>query len=237
VPECPGTAAAEAPPEPSASRLTVPEASAGTALTEPLHLVHDWITAKRETTVLVVSVSPLRLLLLAIALTGALALTAPAAATAAKPCWIQIFDDWQEDEVIDGRYSQKCYRQAEANIPQDLRDYSVLPDEITRARQRDLRASAREQANEETRTLANSGPVDARNDNDNDGGGTPADGGGPIGDLLEAAGPSSADSAPIPLLVLAGLALLLVAAGAAGLLSRKLSARRARATPPITPDG
>jgi hypothetical protein len=186
----------------------------------------------------VVSVSPLRLLLLAIALIGALALTAPAAATAAKPCWIQIFDDWQEDEVIDGHYSQKCYRQAEANIPQDLRDYSVLPDEITRARQRDLRASAREEANEETRTLANSGPVDARNDNDNDGsgGGPAADGGGPIGDLLEAAGPSSADSAPIPLLVLAGLALLLVAAGAAGLLSRKLSARRTRATPPVTPD-
>jgi hypothetical protein len=185
----------------------------------------------------VVSVSPLRLLLLAFALTGALALTAPATASAAKPCWIQIFDDWQEDEVIDGHYSQKCYRQAEANIPQDLRDYSVLPDEISRARLRDLRASARGDAAEQTRTLANAGPVDARNDDDDSAsGGTPADGGGPIGDLLEAAGPSSADSAPIPLLVLAGLALLLVAAGAAGLLSRKLSARRARATPPATPD-
>ena len=187
----------------------------------------------------VVSVSPLRLLLLALALTGALALTTPATATAAKPCWIQIFDDWQEDEVIDGRYSQKCYRQAEANIPQDLRDYSVLPDEITRARQRDLRASAREKANEETRTLANSGPVDARNDNDNDGsgGGPAADGGGPIGDLLEAAGPSSADSAPIPLLVACRSGHAAGGGwGVPGLLSRKLSARRARATPPVSPD-
>ncbi len=176
------------------------------------------------------SITPLRLLALALALTGALALTTPGTATAAKPCWKQILDDWFEDERIDSSYSQACYREADKNMYQDLRDYSDLPAEIARARMRDLR-DERTDTGEDTRELANAGPVDARNDG-NSGGSS----GGPIDKVLGALGPNSADSAPIPLLVLAGLALLLIAAGAAGLLSRKLGARRARLTPPGTPD-
>jgi hypothetical protein len=38
--------------------------------------------------------------------------------------------------------------------------------------------------------------------------------------------PSSASSLPLPLLVLGGLAILLVAAGAAGLLAKRLQARK-----------
>jgi len=40
-------------------------------------------------------------------------------------------------------------------------------------------------------------------------------------------GPRNADSIPLPLIILAGLALLLIAAGGAGLVSRRLRARRA----------
>lgn len=148
---------------------------------------------------------------------------------AAKPCWKQIVEDWYGNERIDGSYSQACYREADKNIPQDLRDYSDLPGEIQRARLRDLR-DERTDTGEEPRTLAGSGPVDERTN-----GGGKDGGGGPIDNLLEAAGPSSADSAPVPLLILAGLALLLVAAGAAGLLSRRLQARRARPGPPLDP--
>ena len=39
-------------------------------------------------------------------------------------------------------------------------------------------------------------------------------------------GPENSDSLPLPLLILAGLALLLIAAGAAGIVSRRLRARK-----------
>jgi hypothetical protein len=158
-------------------------------------------------------------------------LSTPVSATAAKPCWKQILDDWYGNERIDGSYSQACYREADKNIPQDLRDYSDLPGEIARARMRDLR-DERADGGADSRTLAGSGPVDERNDGE---GGSGKGGDGAIGSALDALGPDSADSAPIPLLVLAGLALLLVAAGAAGLLSRRLQARRARSVPPLDP--
>lgn len=175
--------------------------------------------------------APIRLLAIAVALTGVLALSAPGTAMAAKPCWKQIVEDWYPDERIDGSYSQACYREADKNIPQDLRDYSDLPAEIARARLRDVRD---ERSGEAERSLQGAGPLESRNDGgDGDGG---KSSGGAIGSALDALGPESADSAPIPLLVLAGLALLLVAAGAAGLLSRKLAARRAQAGPPATPD-
>lgn len=201
-------------------------------LTEALHLIHEWITGKRETTGPVIRLTPLRLLALALTLTGVIALTTPAAATAAKPCWKQIVDDWYDNERIDGSYTQACYREADKNIPQDLRDYSDLPGEIARARLRDLR-DERTDTGGNPRTLASSGPVDARNDNDDGPGSNSGD--GAIGSALDALGPDSADSAPIPLLILAGLALLLVAAGAAGLLSRRLQARRGRSVPPLDP--
>ena len=185
----------------------------------------------------------LRLLAVAIALTGVVALTMPVTAVAAKPCWKQIIDDWYKNERIDGSYPQKCYDDAEKNLPQDLRDYSDLPAEIARARQRDLRGQPADPG-KATRVVQSVGPT-ATSDDDNDGntgsgktaddGGGKSANGGPIDDLLEAAGPSSADSPPIPLLVLAGLALLLVAAGGAGLLSRRLQARRARTGPPTGP--
>ena len=169
------------------------------------------------------SVSPVRLLAIALALTGVLALSAPSAAMAKDSCLDRILKDWFPDESIDGTYSQACYRAAERDLPQDLRDYSDLPAEIQRARLRDIRDSRVEPDQRFPQGIGGSGPVDDRND---DGGS--ASSGGPIDDLLEAAGPSSADSAPIPLLVLSGLALLLIAAGAAGLLARRVQARRAR---------
>jgi hypothetical protein len=39
-------------------------------------------------------------------------------------------------------------------------------------------------------------------------------------------GPRNADSVPLPLIILAGLAMLLIAAGGAGLVSRRLRARK-----------
>jgi len=55
---------------------------------------------------------------------------------------------------------------------------------------------------------------------------TEAAGSGPIDTLFDQGRPERADSIPVPLLVLAGLALLLLAAGAAGFIARRLQARR-----------
>ena len=174
---------------------------------------------------------PVRLLVIALALVGLVALSTPVAASAKQPCWKDIMDDWYKDARIDGSYSQACYRAADKNIPQDLRDYSDLPSEIAQARMRDIRDSRDEPGGSDRfpASVGGAGPVDDRNDDDNGSGsssGNPSD--GAIGSALDALGPDSADSAPIPLLILAGLALLLVAAGGAGLLTRRLQARRAR---------
>ena len=174
------------------------------------------------------AVTPIRLLVIALALTGVFALSTPVAASAKQPCWKDIMDDWYKDARIDGSYSQACYRAADKNIPQDLRDYSDLPTEIAQARMRDIRESRDESGGGRfPASVGGAGPVDDRNDDDGSGSsGNPSD--GAIGSALDALGPDSADSAPIPLLILAGLALLLVAAGGAGLLTRRLQARRAR---------
>jgi hypothetical protein len=158
------------------------------------------------------------------------ALSTPVAASAKQPCWKDIMDDWYQDARIDGSYSQACYRAADKNIPQDLRDYSDLPNEIARAKLQNIRDTR--EGDRFPQSVGGAGPVDDRND----GGGSGNSGDGFVGDALDELGPNSADSAPIPLLILAGLALLLVAAGAAGLLTRRLQARRARADGPPPTD-
>jgi hypothetical protein len=181
----------------------------------------------------VFALPPVRLLAIALALTGVIALSSPVAASAKQPCWKDIMDDWYKDARIDGSYSQACYKAADRNIPQDLRDYSDLPSEIARARLLDVRNSREDGSGDRfPASVGGAGPVDDRNDDDDGSGssGNPSD--GAIGSALDALGPESADSAPIPLLVLAGLALLLVAAGGAGLLTRRVQARRARVGEP-----
>jgi hypothetical protein len=50
--------------------------------------------------------------------------------------------------------------------------------------------------------------------------------------LARKLGPNTADSIPIPLLILGGLALALMAAAGISLLARRMQARRAAADPP-----
>jgi hypothetical protein len=60
-------------------------------------------------------------------------------------------------------------------------------------------------------------------------------GGGFFRELLARLGPKNADSIPIPLLVLAGLALLLLGAASASYLARWIQARRAQLAPAPAP--
>jgi len=54
------------------------------------------------------------------------------------------------------------------------------------------------------------------------------DSNGLVGDAIKNLGPGSADSIPVPLIIVGALALLLLAAGSAGLVARRLQARRIR---------
>jgi len=135
-------------------------------------------------------------------------------ATAAQPCWRTVIQDWY-DGKIDGNYSASCYREALKNAPDDLKMYSDLPEDLDRALQTKTRSlSGVESA---AKTVESKTAANGRN--------KPK---GPVGRVLEELGPSRADSVPIPLLVLASLALLLIAAGAGGMLTRRLAAKRVK---------
>jgi hypothetical protein len=159
-----------------------------------------------------------------------LVLALPGQAAAAKPCWERVIDDWLNDGRIDGTYSVKCYQQAQKNVQEDLRDYSNVTDVIQAAMQDALRNP--------TKTGTGIGP-----------GTTPGSSGkGNKPRTTQAAPPrsyyrraidnlgtTSADSLPIPLLVLGALgALLLLTAG--GLAANKrIRARKPPAPPTAEP--
>lgn len=146
--------------------------------------------------------------------------TAPATAAKAKSCGRQVLDDWY-DGRIDGTYPIHCYDDAIEIIPRDLREYSSAEDDIRRAMTAALRGE-KAPANHDP----HAGGREPFENPDEPGPVVPPDEPKDPGDRLAAPETESASSVPIPLLILAGLALLLVAGGSAGYLIRRLQARR-----------
>jgi hypothetical protein len=143
-----------------------------------------------------------------------------------KKCWNTLIKDWY-DGRIDKTYPIHCYKDALKHLPQDVRAYSDAYDVISRA----LAAATRGKKNpspnalvpppddgQSTQTTTTT-PIGPGHGGD-EGGGSAAP---PLGHLP---GDRGADGVPVPLLILGGLALLLVAAGAAGLIARRVQARR-----------
>jgi hypothetical protein len=126
---------------------------------------------------------------------------------AAQPCWRDVIDEWTEKQRVSTTYPIQCYNQALENLPNDIEDYTDAADQISQARQDALRGD----------DLVRS-PSGAGDDDPGDG--------GPIGSVLDS-GTGDSSSVPLPLVILGILAALLMAAGGAGLLARKLQARRA----------
>jgi hypothetical protein len=154
---------------------------------------------------------------IAVLLGGSLAVAAPA--DAAKPCWERALDDWADNGRMDGVYSQACLRKAIDNLPEDLRIYSNAPEIIGGAALKAVRERLPQSAQgPNSRQTQGSRLREIEPDT------SPRDE-GPISSVL-GSGTTDASSIPLPLLVLAGLALLLMAAGAAGFAHRKLQARR-----------
>ena len=144
---------------------------------------------------------------------GVLALSVGAAAASAKtPCWEQIQNEWVDTGSIAKIYPLHCYREAIAHVPEDLRQYSSIEEDILAARQ----LAVRRQNLREPAVRTQPGQAARQNDPDRT----------LFTKGFDKLGPSNADSMPLPLLILAGLSLLLIAAGAAGLVTRRLRARK-----------
>jgi len=145
----------------------------------------------------------------------------------ASTCSQALIHDWYVDGRVDQTYAVHCYREALRNIPEDQIVYGSLRDDLTRA----LLAVTRDKGgNVGPDTLV---PPDPNARGGGDGGSGHDE--GFFSKLAKALGPDTADSIPVPLLVLGGLALLLIAAAAVSFLARRMQARRAPDPPPAGP--
>jgi hypothetical protein len=156
---------------------------------------------------------------------GILATASPALA-AKSPCWKQVINDWSQDGSIDGAYSAKCIEEALDRVPEDIRAYSDFEEQAKAARLaagRALQSSggSGSDTTDETQsgTEDEAAPIKPREPET-----------GPKDETLiqSALGTNgnNADSVPLPLLILLGLAGALIAAGGVGLGARKLRAHR-----------
>ncbi|MDQ3777454.1 MAG: hypothetical protein M3310_01095 [Actinomycetota bacterium] len=162
----------------------------------------------------------------------AAAVTGPAPAAAAEsaaPCWKRLLDDWQRDGRVDGVYPAGCYEEALKRVPEDVRAYSSFPDDVKRARQEMLRVRRLQNADrasepESAGDAPATGTADARRVLEREPETGPRDE-GPIDSALNRLGSKDADSVPLPLLVLAGLAAGLLVVGGAGVAHQRLRGR------------
>jgi hypothetical protein len=161
---------------------------------------------------------------IALALSAVAALSTASPANAATPCGTKVLADWFDNGRIDRLYPLNCYEEAIDAIPDDLRDYADAEDVITRALQAALNGK-----------LAPGGrdPTPGDDDPTGNGSGSGSGGDGSGGDEggnpqaapdIDTSGPSSV---PIPLLVLGGMSIALLAAGGLGYLSRRRAAAHA----------
>lgn len=153
------------------------------------------------------------------------ALLAAAPASAAPSCARQVIDDWYEDGRVDRTYPLHCYDDAIEALPPDVRDYSSAKEDIQRALQARMRNEPAPPASTDpspgggTTTKPSKPPENqTTTDVSNPKNENPPEASGDVET-------DSASSVPIPLLVLAGLALLLIAGGSAGYFIRRHQGR------------
>ena len=134
----------------------------------------------------------------------------------ASTCGDQVIADWTDNQQLDKKYPAHCYREALGSLPTDLQDYSPIGDDIRAALNAALQhgggaggggGSAAAAARKSTADQE----IAAK---------------GPIRSAAGAFGSNSASSIPLPLVILAALATLLVAAGLAPSVVRRVRAYR-----------
>ena len=124
----------------------------------------------------------------------------------------------------------QCYRDAIKGLPEDLKQYGQAADDIARALQ--VATVDKSSGRRPTRHHLRSAPTETNwndDDGDTDTHGDTETGGPETKETIVAVDntdPGSPSSVPMPLIILGGLALLLLALGSAGYISRRAQARR-----------
>jgi hypothetical protein len=165
----------------------------------------------------------------AVATLATLALAAPAGAM--TRCGQQVLNDWWDNQRIDRTYPLHCYREAIKGLPEDLKQYGQAADDIDRA----LQVATVEKSSGGTppatpsppsppAPTTDTGQTETTTTTTTPGDGTPDDPSDTVVAALDAPSSDGPSSVPLPLIILGGLALLLLAAGAAGYISRRSQA-------------
>jgi hypothetical protein len=159
-------------------------------------------------------------LLLALFAGLVLAFGTAAPAAAAAPCWKAVINDWF-DGRIDKTYPAACYTQALKHLPRDVDIYSSAPDDIRRAQLAALRKGDNNEppTSPPSRNIESVGSPSEPTKNEEQSKGL-------VLKAIEFVGPSDAASVPLPLLILAGVAFLLLAAAGGSFVNRRLQERR-----------
>ena len=146
-------------------------------------------------------------------------------AAAKAPCWKTLLNDWY-DGRIDGTYPVSCYTAAINHLPEDLQDYSQARSDLSRALENAILAMGgnnNEPPPPDTMVPPPAGSSSTHNHK------------GFFERVANALGPGNATSIPLPLLILAGVGLLLIAGAGASVAARKIQARRVQARPATVP--
>jgi hypothetical protein len=159
------------------------------------------------------------------------AAAAPAASQqATSKCWLQVINDWADNNQVDKIYAIPCYTQAIQHLSAypDIQGYSSAADDIHRA----MLAVVHEEGRGGPGISGGSGPSSP---SIGPSGGPKPPGGskGPVTSFIDRLAPDNAQSIPLPLIVLGALALLLLLAAAATWFARRLQTRRV--TPATAP--
>jgi hypothetical protein len=154
-----------------------------------------------------------------------LALGVAAPARAATPCWKALINDWYDGQ-IDQTYPAHCYTEAIHHLPQDVKQYSSAADDIRSAMLAAIKDDRGGGGGGSGRDIS---AYDPNNPNPN----PKATEGkrGVIVRAIEWLGPSNAASVPLPLLILAAVAFLLLAAAGGSFVNRWLQERRLPPSP------
>jgi hypothetical protein len=170
---------------------------------------------------------------------------------ATSTCWQDVVNDWLRHQPnVVGTYPLPCYTQAIQHLDRypDIQQYSNAPDDIHRALLAAI--AARKHAKTTTTTGSTTTTSGSASGTGSTGSGAKGTGGtGPSGSgstgtgnvtpasksfvtrLFDSVGPGNAQSIPLPLLVLAGLAVLLLLAAVATWVAKRIQARRMTPAP------
>jgi len=145
-----------------------------------------------------------------------------------QTCWKQVINDWENNGQIDNIYAPPCYTQAIQHLNQypDIKGYSNVIQDIQAALYAVLHEEGRGGGDGTSGPGSSAvGPLGNTK--------TPGSGdGGPINWLSNHLAPGNAQSVPLPLLVLGGLALLLLLAAGGTWLARRIQENRMKPRPP-----